>query len=90
MNPLEISVTAFAVVFVSMLLGMFLRRRLPEPHLNAESREVIKLGAGVIATMAAIALGLLINSAKGTFDTINSGLRLTGSKIFLLDHTLEL
>lgn len=90
MNPLEISVIAFAVVFASMLLGMFLRRRLPEHHLNDESREVIKLGAGVIATMAALALGLLINSAKGTFDTINSGLRLTGSKIILLDHTLDL
>jgi hypothetical protein len=71
-----------------MLLGMFLRLVLPEHHLNDESRDAVKLGIGMIATLAALVLGLLIASAKGHFDTMNTGLTQTGSKIILLDRTM--
>ncbi|HSP06103.1 MAG TPA: hypothetical protein VLR94_02950, partial [Acidobacteriota bacterium] len=88
MSPLEICFLAFGCIFGCMLLGMFLQGRLPEHHLNPDSRDVMKLGTGMIATMAAIVLGLLISSAKGTFDTITNGLRQTASKIILLDRTM--
>jgi hypothetical protein len=71
-----------------MLLGMFLRSVLPEHHLSDESKDAVKLGIGMIATLAALVLGLLIASAKGHFDTMNSGLTQTGSKIILLDRTM--
>lgn len=90
MTPFHISITAFAVISLSMLLGMFMKGYLPEHHLTGDSRDVIKLGIGMLATLAALALGLLISSAKDTFDTINGDLRLTGSKIILLDRTLAL
>jgi hypothetical protein len=48
----------------------------------------MKLGFGTIATMSALVLGLVIGSAKGTFDTLNSGLTRNSSKIILLDSTL--
>ena len=88
MSTIVISLIAFASIFSGALLGMFLRTLLPEHHLVADSREVMKLGAGMIATLAALVLGLLIASAKGTFDTMSSGLRGTGSKIILLDRTM--
>jgi hypothetical protein len=88
MTPFEISAGAFAIIFISTLVGMRVKRYLPPDHLSEESRDVIKLGTGLIATMAALALGLLINSAKGTFDTINNGLKRSGSKVVLLDRTL--
>jgi hypothetical protein len=71
-----------------MLLGMFLRLVLPEHHLNDESKDAVKLGIGMIATLAALVLGLLIASAKSHFDTMSSGLAQTGSKIILLDRTM--
>ena len=71
-----------------MLIGMFLRSVLPEHHLSDESKDAVKLGIGMIATLAALVLGLLIASAKGHFDTMNSGLTRTGSKIILLDRTM--
>ena len=71
-----------------MLIGMFLRSVLPEHHLSDESKDAVKLGIGMIATLAALVLGLLIASAKGHFDTMNSGLTQTGSKIILLDRTM--
>jgi len=87
-SPVEISLIAFACIFGGAMLGMFLRGFLPEHHLSADSRDVMKLGTGMIATMASLVLGLLIGSAKGTFDTISSGVRQSGSKIILLDRTL--
>jgi hypothetical protein len=88
MSPLIISLVAFGCIFVGMLIGMFLRTVLPEHHLSHESKEAVKLGIGMIATLAALVLGLLIASAKGTFDTMNNGLVQTGSKIILLDRVM--
>jgi hypothetical protein len=87
-SPIVIFLIAFASIFGSALLGMVFRTRLPEDHLSTDSRDVIKLGTGMIATLAALVLGLLISSAKGTFDAINNDIKQTGSKIILLDRTM--
>lgn len=88
MSPIAISLIAFAIIFGGTLLGMFLRTLLNEQHLSADSRDVMKLGTSTIATMAALVLSLLIGSAKGTFDTMNNGLKQAGLKILLLDRTM--
>jgi hypothetical protein len=79
---------ALACVFGGALLGMALRVLLPEHHLSSDSRDTVKLGTGMIATLAALVLGLLIASAKGTFDTMTSELRQMSSKITLLDAAM--
>jgi hypothetical protein len=88
MSSIEISLIALASSFGGTLLGMFLRGHLPGRHLSADSKDVMKLGTGMVATMAALALGLLISSAKGTFDTMNSGLKQVAAKMYLLDRTM--
>jgi hypothetical protein len=64
---MAISWIAFACLFGCALLGMLLRRILPERHLTADSKDVVKLGMGLIATMLALVLGLLIALAKGSY-----------------------
>ena len=88
MSAQAISLIAFGCIFGGTALGMILRFILPEHHLSEESRDVVKLGAGMIATLAALVLGLMIASAKGNFDTMTSELKQSGSKIILLDRTL--
>jgi hypothetical protein len=85
---MAISLFAFACICGGILLGMFLRTILPANHLSAESKDALKLGIGMIATLAALVLGLLIASAKGTFDTMSSGLRQAGSRVILLDRAM--
>jgi len=87
-SPVAISLIAFGCIFGGSLLGMFLRGVLPEHHLSAESKDVVKLGTGMIATLAALVIGLLIASAKGSFDMVNSGLKQASTKIILLDRTM--
>ena len=88
MSALAISLVAFACIFGGALLGMFIRTFLPGHHVSDESKDVVKLGTGIIATMAALVLALMIASAKGNFDTMNSGLRQVGSRVILLDRIM--
>ena len=88
MSALAISLVAFACIFGSILLGTFLHLILPKHHMSNESKDAVKLGIGMIATLAALVLGLLIASAKGNFDTMSSELRQAGSRVILLDRVM--
>jgi len=58
----------FACVFGGALLGVLLRAVLPQNHLSPESKDIVKLGMGLVGTMAALVLGLLVASAKSSYD----------------------
>jgi len=64
MNEAEISLVVFACVFGGAIAGMLLRAFLPEHHLSSETQDVVKLGMGLIATMSALVLSLLVASTK--------------------------
>jgi hypothetical protein len=67
---------------------MFMRAILPEPHLSGESKDLVKLGMGLIATMTALVLGLLVASAKSSFDTQRNGLAQLAGNVIFLDRML--
>src|SRR5215472_3980233 len=79
----------FALLLGSALLAMFVRNALPEHHLNADSKDVVKLGIALIATMSALVLSLLVASAKTAFDTRSSQLVQASADIVLLDRALS-
>jgi hypothetical protein len=76
-------------VFGGALLGMFLRIVVPAHHLSEDSKDVIKLGMGLIATMAALVLGLVIATAKSSYDTQDAAVKHTAAKVLLLDRMLS-
>src|SRR6516225_4825563 len=86
MSPLAISGIVFGVVFGGALLGMALRGLLPEHHLSPDSRDVVKLGMGLIGTISALVLGLLVASAKSSFDAQRNGLAQLSANLVLLDR----
>jgi hypothetical protein len=88
MHPIEIALIVFVCVFGGTLFGMCLRSVLPEHHLTENTKDVIKLGMGLIATMAALVLGLVIATAKSSYDTQNAAIKNTAAKVLLLDHVL--
>jgi hypothetical protein len=88
MHHLSVAMIAFACVFGSALLGLYVRTLLPEHHLSDDSIGVIKLATGLIATMAALVLGLLISSAKNSFDTVNGEVTHVAANVILLDRVL--
>ena len=88
MDSLVIAGIVFACTFGGAAFGMLLRAVLPEPHLSNDSKDVMKMGMGLIATMSALVLGLLIASAKSSFDAQKAGFQQIAANFVLLDRTL--
>ena len=88
MSPMAVSWIVFTGVFCSALLGMFLQTVLPEHHLNAESRSALNLVIGLIGTMSALVLGLLVATAQGSYSTRNSEFTQMSANIILMDRML--
>jgi hypothetical protein len=88
MSSIAISLIVFACIFGGALVGTFLRAALPHEHLSAESKDVVKLGMGLVATMSALVLGLLVSSAKASFDTQGAEVQEMSVKVLLLDRGL--
>jgi len=88
MSPWFTSFLVFVCLFGGALAGTVLRPRLPESHLSAESREMVKMGTGLVATMSALVLGLLVASAKNSYDAQKDGLTELASRVIMLDRSL--
>lgn len=88
MNPLLMSVIVFACVLGGTQLGMVLRKRLPQHHLSGATKDVVRLGTGLISTIAALVLGLLIASANGTYDTQSTQIQQLTANVVVLDRIL--
>ena len=89
MSPLTMSLIALACVFSGALLGMFCRRWVPDRHQGPDSKDIVRLGMGLVVTTAAMALGLLVGSAKSFFDTQNAEMGQFAADYILLDRVLE-
>jgi hypothetical protein len=89
MNTNLTALIVFGCLVGAVLLGRTIRRLLPEDHLTADSRDTIKLAMGLVATMTALVLGLLVSSVKGAYDTERSEVILMASKITFLGRVLD-
>src|SRR5262249_53932283 len=88
MTPFLLSCLIFLLVLGGIFVGTALRRILPDHHLSKETQDVVRLGAGLVATIAALVLGLLIGGAKGSFDVRSTQVKQLTANIILLDSLL--
>jgi len=87
-DSLIIGGIVFGCTFGGALGGILLRGLLPDPHLSPETKDVVKLGTGLIATMSALVLGLLIASAKSSYDAQRNGFQQMAINVIVLDRSL--
>ena len=88
MDSLGIALVTLACSVVGIALGGWLRRRLPDDHLRDDAKDVVKTATGMIATLVALVIGLLVSSSKSSFDGVNAGLTQAGAKFIMLDAQL--
>jgi hypothetical protein len=88
MSPVTVSLIVLACVFGGALVGTLLHGILPQHHLNPESKDIVKLGMGLVGTMAALVLGLLIATAKGAYDAQSAELIQISANIAAVDRML--
>ncbi|HEX5326726.1 MAG TPA: hypothetical protein VFW75_08665 [Acetobacteraceae bacterium] len=89
MNTVTTSVLVTACVFAGGLVGLQLHRVLPPAHLTKETQDVVRLGTGMVSVLASLVLGLLIATAKSSYDTSDHSLRAYAAELALLNETLR-
>jgi Protein of unknown function (DUF4239) len=88
MNTTLTALVVFGCLVGAVLLGRIFRRFLPEDHLTSDSRDTVKLAMGLVATMSALVLGLLVSSAKGSYDTERSEVIQMAAKVAFFNRIL--
>ena len=88
MSSVVLGGIVFLCLFGATLIGMLLRSRLPDHHLSVESRDAIRLATAVVGTLSALALGLLVASAKSAYDNAEGELKTSVARIMLLDRVM--
>jgi hypothetical protein len=88
MSALLVGGIVFLCLSGAASIGMLLRANLPDHHLSADSKDVIKLATAVVGTLSALALGLLIASAKTNHDSAETELRTSVARLVLLDRVM--
>ena len=89
MNELFVSTLVVVAILGAAWIGGSLRTRLPQHHLSDETKDMVKVGIGFLATLAAMVLGLLVASAKTSYDTKVDEIQQIAAKVILLDRNLR-
>ncbi len=86
MNSILVSLIVFACIFAAAVVGMVVQ--LPEKHMSADAKEVVRLATGLVATMAALVLGMLVSSAKTSYDASKNQIAEMSSDVVAIDRLL--
>jgi type II secretory pathway pseudopilin PulG len=88
MSPMLVSLTVAVVILSGGFAGRALRQRLPNHHLEGDSKDIVKAGIALLSTLAALVLGLIIGAAKASFDAQAADVQTAAAKLAMLDRTL--
>lgn len=88
MTSLTVALLSFLCLCTGIGLGLLLQGMLPGHHLGSDSKDTVKLASGMIATLTAMVLGLLVSSAKSSYDSLNAGVVEGGARTIQLDRAL--
>ena len=83
------AIAAFATIFGGAFIGAALRHSLPPHHLDDHTRDIVRLGTGLLGTLSALVLGLLIASANSSYDNQSTQVRRLTADLILLDEHLD-
>ena len=89
MSELAVTMVVYACVTGGALAGIYLNAILPPEQIKDETRQAVNIAVGIIATLAALVLGLMVSSAKSSFDARADDVRQIAARIIILDRTLR-
>ena len=89
MSEFVVAVLAFLSMMGAALFGLFSKTRLPSEHLQDDTSSVVRLVANLFVVMTSLVLGLMLNSAKNTFETNNRDIRTLATELILFDRTMR-
>ena len=88
MSEWVVALLVFTAQLAGWACGRFVRRRLPAEHLSSATRDSVVLLAGMVATLSALVLGLMISSAKTSFDSDRASVVEIAADVLVIDRAL--
>jgi hypothetical protein len=89
MNETLIAVVIFLCLAMSSLGSLAIYERLPERYRGDDTQNVVRLIAGIFSVMTSLLLGLMINSAKNTLESVDRNVHAFAIGLIVLDRTLR-
>jgi hypothetical protein len=89
MSSIVVTSIVFASILGSGLVGIAVRRAIPVDYLGSGEKEVARLVTGLMTTMAAIVLGMLVSSAKASYDARTNEVAEISSEVVTIDRMLS-
>ena len=89
MTEFVVAVLAFLSMMSAALLGLFSKTRLPSEHVQDDTSNLVGLVGHLFVVITALVVGLMLNSAKNTFETNNRDVRTLATELILLDRKLR-
>jgi len=89
MHDVVVGLIVAAFVFAGGLVGLFLPRFLPRAHLSKQTEDVVRLGTGMLSVLSSLVLGLLIATAKSSYDTTERAIEGYSAELVLLAEALR-
>lgn len=88
MSSLILAAFASFAMLIGIAVGSFLQRRVPDEHLTEQTKDIVKLTTGILATISGLVLSLLITSAKTSYDAVANDVKSAAADFIILDRTL--
>lgn len=89
MREIVFSVGVATILIFASLLDLFLYPKLPARHRDDETNIVVRLVANIFVVVASLAFGLIMNSSKNTFESVDANVHTFATKLILLDLGLR-
>jgi hypothetical protein len=86
---LLVAASAFFCMLGAVFVGFKIHSQYCASKTHSQTQEMIGLISNMFVVVTALVLGLMLNSAKGTFEKNNNNVRALASQIILLDRTMR-
>jgi hypothetical protein len=88
-SDLLISFAFFVGLAGAAVFTLYAHPILASSHRDDATRDVVRLCAGIFVVMTSLVLGLIVNSAKTTFESADKNVHAYATQLILLDRALK-
>lgn len=89
MESIWIAAAVFGCLLSASLLMMHWYPKLAARHKDEDTNTVVRLVANIFVVMTSLVFGLMINSAKNTFESIDASMHGYATSLIIFDRTLR-
>jgi len=88
MREVPIAILIFFCLLAASLGGRAISERLPSSHRQDDTLNAVRQVASIFVVMTSLVLGLMISSAKNTFEGVDHNVHSLATSLIILDRTL--